>query len=150
MANKITSAGVALVRKFEGFVPQPYRDPVGILTVGYGHVVLPGESFTSLTEEDAVVLLLKDLTQFGGYVTHHIKVELNDNQFSALSSLTLNEGTAPLVGTLGTKLNVGDYQGASDEFSRWIYAAGRKLPGLVARREAERELFVSPVPVAIS
>ncbi len=132
--NQITSEGIALVKKFEGFVPTPSPDPVGIRTVGYGHVVIPGETFSELTDEDATELLLKDLTRFGGYVTYHIRVPLNDNQFSALSSLCFNEGTAPLVGTLGTKLNANDYSAAADEFCRWVYAAGRKLPGLVSRR----------------
>jgi lysozyme len=141
--NQITPDGIALVKHFEGFVPEPAPDPIGILSVGYGHVVLPGENFDSITEEEGTALLLKDLTRFGGYVLNHITVTLNDNQFSALCSLCFNEGTAPLVGTLGTKLNAEDYEGAADEFLRWTYANGRQLPGLVTRRKAERDLFVS-------
>jgi lysozyme len=39
------------------------------------------------------------------------------------------------------KLNSGDTEGASDEFSKWVYADKKVLPGLVRRREAEKELF---------
>ena len=44
--------------------------------------------------------------------------------------------------TLLKKLNAGDYSGASAEFSKWVNGGGKKLPGLVKRREAERQLFL--------
>ena len=43
--------------------------------------------------------------------------------------------------TLLRKLNQGNYTAAADQFSRWVYGGGRKLPGLVSRRAAERQLF---------
>lgn len=39
------------------------------------------------------------------------------------------------------KLNAGDVKGASNEFAKWVYAGGKKLPGLVRRRAAEKTLF---------
>ena len=143
--NRITPEGVALVKQFEGFVDHEYLDPVGVKTAGYGHVVIPGECFDKLTEAQATDLLLDDLARYGTYVLNHIKVPLNENHFSALASLTFNMGTGPLIGTLGTKLNAGDYDGAAAEFDRWVYAKGRKLPGLVARRATERALFEKPL-----
>ena len=44
--------------------------------------------------------------------------------------------------TLRRKLNAADVQGAANEFLRWVYAGGRKLRGLVIRREAERKMFI--------
>jgi len=41
------------------------------------------------------------------------------------------------------KLNAGDYSGAAAEFSRWVFAGGQQLPGLVKRRTAEAALFAS-------
>ena len=41
------------------------------------------------------------------------------------------------------KLNSGDYQGAADEFPRWVNAGGQPLPGLVRRRDAEQALFLN-------
>lgn len=143
--NRITPEGVALVKRFEGFIDHEYLDPIGVRTAGYGHVVLPGEHFSTITEERAADLLMDDLARFGSYVLNHITVPLNDNQFSALASLSFNMGTAPLVGTLGTRLNAGDIEAASAEFNRWIYADHRKAAGLVARRAAERALFDKPV-----
>ncbi|WP_148245216.1 glycoside hydrolase family protein [Enterobacter asburiae] len=46
------------------------------------------------------------------------------------------------TGTLPGKLNAGDYDGATDEFLRWVHAGGESQPGLVRRREAERKLFM--------
>jgi len=40
----------------------PYKDSLNKLTVGYGHLVLPGENFsTGITEIEADTLLAKDL-----------------------------------------------------------------------------------------
>uniref|UniRef100_A8GDE9 Lysozyme n=1 Tax=Serratia proteamaculans (strain 568) TaxID=399741 RepID=A8GDE9_SERP5 len=47
------------------------------------------------------------------------------------------------ISTLLQKLNVGDKQNAANEFGRWVNAGGVKLNGLVMRRAAERELFLS-------
>jgi lysozyme len=45
--------------------------------------------------------------------------------------------------TLRRKIKAGDLAGAANEFPRWVYGGGRRLPGLVRRREAERTLFLS-------
>jgi len=39
-------------------------------------------------------------------------------------------------------LNAGDYQAAADQFPRWCHAGNQVLPGLVARRAAERAMFL--------
>jgi len=45
--------------------------------------------------------------------------------------------------TLRSKLNRGDYEGASNEFPKWRKAGGKILKGLVKRRADERNLFLS-------
>lgn len=136
-----------LITRYEGFSAVPYKDPLGILTCGYGHVILPDEHFDTLTEEQGRELLMRDAQLRASWIPVHIHVSLNDNRFSAVLSLVFNMGTAPLVGHLGTYLNESRFQDAADEFPRWVYAGHRKLPGLVARREAERELFLGSVSV---
>jgi Phage-related lysozyme (muraminidase) len=48
--------------------------------------------------------------------------------------------------TLLKKLNQGDYQGAANEFSRWVNGVvngvKQSLPGLVSRRADEKRLFL--------
>ena len=50
--------GRLLIQAFEGFSPTVYICPAGYPTVGYGHVVLPGERFDqplSQAEGDALL-----------------------------------------------------------------------------------------------
>lgn len=142
--NHITDDALEKLKEFEGFRASPYGDPVGILTVGYGHVIEPGDNLAlPLTEDTANDLLWDDLDPFQDAIRAKIKVPLNDNQFSALCLLCFNVGTAPLNGTLGLKLNRADYQGAADAILMWDHAGGKVLPGLTRRRKAERALFLS-------
>ncbi|WP_018652254.1 lysozyme [Actinobacillus capsulatus] len=41
------------------------------------------------------------------------------------------------------KANAYDWNGVCNEFSRWVYSDGRKLKGLVIRREKEKALCLS-------
>ena len=143
--NQVTDEGLGLIRAFEGFRAEPYLDPAGIRSIGYGHVILPGEHFTTLTEEQATELMLRDIETKKGWVAYYIRRLLNDNQYSAVVSLVYNLGVTPLTKTLGRKLNDGEFLGASQEFTRWVYADNKILPGLVKRRAAEKALFLKPI-----
>jgi lysozyme len=69
---------------------------------------------------------------------------LTQNQFDALVSFSFNVGVhAFSKSTLLKKLNREDYKGAKREFRRWVYAGGRRLQGLVNRRNQEAQLFLS-------
>ena len=147
MARAINDAGVRLVQEFEGCKLEAYPDP-GTggepWTIGFGSTgpdIGPG---TVWTQEEADARFVDDLTKFGDGVDRLVRVPLTDNQFAALVSFAYNVGLGALAGsTLLRKLNAGDYQGAADQLPRWNKAAGRVLPGLVRRRAAERELFLS-------
>ncbi|HET7831703.1 MAG TPA: lysozyme [Gallionella sp.] len=163
----VNQSTVDLVKSYEG-IPDgdpttvnidPYLDPVNIWTIGWGHAIryddrfLRGEDDRALvkslypqgiTKEQAEALLHADLVNAGRDVLSVIAVSLTDNQFGALTSFTFNLGLGNLTSsTLLKKLNVGDYSGAADEFPRWVKANGKTLPGLVKRRAAERNLFLS-------
>ncbi len=151
--NTVTSEGIALIKKFEQLRLSPYFDTGGIKTIGYGHVIVPGERFTTLTIPEAEEILAKDIALKSTWVEHYVKVALNDNQFSALVSLVFNVGVAPLCDTLGKLLDESDYQGAADQFGRWIYGKVKGvetvLTDLVERRQAERDLFLKPTNEAL-
>ncbi|WP_420285117.1 lysozyme, partial [Serratia liquefaciens] len=77
-------------------------------------------------------------------VNQLVKVKITQGQFDALVSFAYNLGLRSLsTSTLLQKMNTGDKQGAANEFGRWVNAGGVKLNGLVMRRAAERELFLS-------
>ena len=138
---KVSDAGLQLIKDSEGFSSVAYRDAVGVWTVGYGHTggVQKGDT---LTPDQADETLRQDAATAEQAVSRLVKVPLTQGQFDALVSFTFNLGAGALEGsTLLRLLNAGDYEGASSQFGRWIHAGSAVLPGLVARREKERELF---------
>ena len=146
---RLSSEAIALVKHFEGCFLDAYRDPVGVVTIGYGHTghIRRGMSITPQEAED---LLMEDLDIAAADVRHDLKVPLNDNEFGALVSLAFNiGGSAFKHSTLLDKLNRGDRRRAAEQFCRFVngHVGGRrvKLKGLMLRREAEREMFLAPV-----
>lgn len=145
---KTSQAGIDLITEFEGFRAHEYLCPAGKPTIGYGHVVRYGERFDTLSDHDAMDLLLEDLSEYESRVLQYIDVDLTQGQFDALVSFCYNLGPQALkTSTLCAVLNRGKYEEASNEFKKWVWATtkdGRvKLPGLIKRREAERLLFLS-------
>ena len=139
----LSQGGLDFIKKYESFSPVAYND-VGKYSIGYGHQIREGESFGRITEEEAEKLLRKDVKKAEDAVLRNIHVQLTQGQFDALVSFVYNLGEGALVGrTITRRLNNRDYQGASEEFSRWIYAGGEKLRGLEIRRSEEAQLFNS-------
>jgi len=135
--------GINLIKRFEGLRLEAYRDSVGIPTIGYGHThgVKMGDVITG-AQADA--FLREDLQVAELTINTNVKVKLTQGQFDALASFVFNLGSGNFVkSTLLKKLNTGDYAGAADEFGKWVNAGGKKSPGLVKRRAAEREVFLT-------
>lgn len=144
--NQITQEGIDLIKRFEEYRLTPYLCPAKVLTVGYGHTGLDIIKGVSITPEQAEGLLREDLEEAAGGVIDYVMEDINDNQFSALVSFVFNLGAGALHGsTLLRKLNDGDVNGAALEFLKWDHANGVELAGLLARRKAERELFLKLV-----
>ena len=140
----IADKGLNLIKAFESFRAKKYICAGGYPTVGYGHVIRPGETFTTLSESEASDLLAKDVGVAERAVLRLIKVPLSYGQFDALVSFTFNLGSGALQrSTLRSKVNRGEYIEASGVFGKYIFAGGKKRKGLVRRREAERLLFLS-------
>ena len=87
-------------------------------------------------------MLKRELERFACGVHRRCPVPLTQGQYDALVSFSLNTGGLS-VSTLRKKLLRGDYEGAADEYLQGVFAGGRRLAGLVRRREAERILFLS-------
>lgn len=141
---------INLIKKFEGLRITVYKDAAGFPTIGWGHLLKPDEHYTQIDRTTATRLLMADVHNTSTLVTNALKVDLNQNQFDALISFTFNLGIGSLKqSTLLKLVNEADFECAAEEFPKWIYATvdGVKnvLPGLVYRREAEKELFLTPV-----
>lgn len=152
MPNTLNQAALSILKRFETgpggktFSPVPYRDPAGFWTIGWGHLIKPGEQFDEpLTEEQADDLLRADVADAVRGVERFVRVPLTDNQFGALVSFTFNVGAGNLQkSTLLRLLNRGAYHAAADQFVRWNRAGGKVYRGLTLRREMERGLFLTP------
>ena len=143
----VPSEAYDLARTFEGLRLDPYRDAAGYWTVGYGHLLSRDKTkglsgFSPITHEEAKALLTIDLQKAARSVLRLCLVPLTEGRFSALIDFTFNLGAGNLqASTLLRMVNRGDYESAVDEFHKWVYAGGVKLPGLVRRRAAEAEIF---------
>lgn len=153
----IPDAAFALARQHETLhdpIPataelyEPYYDPVGFPTIGYGHLLSrepwsPLDRWSAITDEEAETLLDRDMARAGRAVLRLIEVPLTDGQFAALTDFTFNVGAGNLeLSTLRRVINRADYPEAPNQFRRWIFARGVKLPGLVRRREDEIGLWL--------
>nr|WP_314710473.1 lysozyme [uncultured Comamonas sp.] len=150
MSNKVkliaiigtVAAGLVapLVAKYEGTVLRTYRDPIGIITACTGHTGPELRMGQTFTRQQCEQMLYQDLVQHAdalGCITQ----PLTDGQRAAFLSFAFNVGEGAFCkSTLVRKANAGDLQGACAELSRWTYAGGKQLPGLVQRRAAERQM----------
>jgi lysozyme len=135
--------GIALICEYEGFSATVYRDAAGLPTIGYGHLIRAGECFAEpLSEVAARALLRQDVAVAEQAVAKFITAPLTQNQCDALVSFTFNLGGGVLQrSTLRRVLNRGEYDAVPREMMRYVWAGGRKLPGLIRRRAAEANLF---------
>lgn len=151
---QLSARGQALVQSFEGCLTpvnasktqfKPYTCPAGVLTIGWGHTNDNGRKFKAddtWTKGECDAEFRADMKRFEKAVRRRVKVELTQPQFDALVSFTYNcgEGNLSRSGLL-RKINLGDFEGAVDEFAKWNRGGGKVLKGLTRRRAAEAELF---------
>lgn len=146
---KVNKQGIQLVKSFEGCFLNAYLCPAKVWTIGYGNTKYQNGTAVKqgdkITQEQAEALLSDILAEFSKDVSKLIKVELNDNQFSALVSFAFNLGIGALSkSTLLKKVNANpNDKTIENEFMRWVSAGGKKLNGLVRRRTAESNLYFS-------
>jgi lysozyme len=136
--------GLECIKEYESFSAKPYTCPAGKLTIGYGHVILPGESFTEITEEEGGVILANDVKEAESAVAALVTVPLSEMQYSAIVSLVFNIGRGNFAkSTLLKCLNQGRFYLAGNEFIRWSYAGVNRMAGLYARRRTEKIIFLA-------
>ena len=138
---KIGNKGIELIKSFEGLFLTAYKCPASIWTIGYGHTkgVKQGQQITANKAEE---FLREDVAQFEKDVLKQ-NLKLTQNQFDAFVSFVFNVGggnfqKSTLLRT--AKVNSND-PSIKDEFLRWNKAAGKVLPGLTRRRQAEANLY---------
>ena len=142
--------GIELIKKYEGFMSEPYKCPAGVPTIGYGATYYPnGERVNmndvSITKETAELYLMNMLGSYENAVNRYVQVTLTQNQFDALVSFAYNLGNGSLQkSTLLKRVNADPCDSdITNQFNRWVKAGGKTLRGLVKRRKEEAKLYFS-------
>lgn len=140
-ALSLSAAGLVSIANLEGFSEKAYIPiPGDVPTIGFGSTegVRMGDT---ITVPKALERLMRDVGVAESAIGRCVKVPLSQSEYDAFTSFALNAGgEAFCSSTLVKKLNAGDYAGACQELRRWVYVDGRRVQGLVNRREAEYRL----------
>ena len=146
--HQVSTAAIALIKRFEGYRRSAARLADGRWTVGYGHTRSAREG-ARVSDDDAAALLLYDLGEVSIALHELIFTPLSQNQFDALASFAMNIGVEAFRGSLVLlRLNEGALLQAAAEIEMWRKAdfEGERIvvDALVRRRAAEKALFLTP------
>lgn len=133
--------GEHLTEQFEACRLVAYQDSKGIWTLGWGHTrgVKPGDTCT-YAQADA--WLLEDIQTAADDVNRLVTVTLTQPEFDSLTDFCFNAGGGNFAASTMLKLlNSGNYAGAAEQFTRWDFAGGVQVAGLLRRRLAEQAEF---------
>ena len=148
---EVPQAAIDLAKRFEGFhrVPKhdphrayPYICPAGFWTIGFGHLCDPNHP--PITENEAEDYLAQDLQTALRATLRYCPVLATESEgrLAAILDFTFNRGAGRLqTSTLRRRINQGQHKHVPYELGRWVLGAGRRLPGLIARRQAESLLY---------
>ena len=144
----VDARGIILIKSFEGLRLNAYPDPGtggAPWTIGYGHTGPDVYRGLKITEAQAEDLLRKDLAKFERGVDRLIAGSFTSQpQFNAFVSLAYNIGLGGFQRSSVLRHHrAGNKLRAAASFLMWVKAAGRTLPGLVRRRNAERRMYLS-------
>ena len=161
---KLSDNGIRILKQCEGRVMRNGRHviyddkngqpvvmgaalPAGA-TIGYGHLIKPGEDFRDGIDEDTATKILRgDLSVAERAVCNTITVNLRQNQFDALVMLCFNIGTRNFANSTVVKyINNPEFKSVryptlAAAWCAWNRTGGHVSAGLIRRRGIEWELF---------
>lgn len=166
---KLSQAGADLMHRFEGCRLSPYLCPAHIWTIGYGHVLYQHQIRLPVVRKEGYVgNIRKEFPLAPQHAREWTKSEVEDlfavdvgvfergvlrlipgvsgrqGSFDALVSFAFNAGLGNLQRSqIRMKANRGEWEAAADHLMDWTKGGGKVLPGLVKRRQAEREMFLA-------
>jgi lysozyme len=135
---KLGLPGEELIKHFEGLRLKAYLCSANVVTIGWGHTKTAkiGQTITKVRAQE---LFNQDIEFFVREVNNLVKVDISQNLFDALVSFAYNCGAANLKkSTLLKKVNSrAPWAELLPQFNRWVFGGGKRLTGLVRRRQAE-------------
>jgi len=146
----VSKAGIALIKHHEGVRNRPYRDCIGLYTVGVGHLIGDGKSLPeswnkTFTTEEVDALLIRDLNRFERGISKMLpNVPLRQCEFDCLVSFAFNLGLGTFQrSTLRQALLRDDKKAAMESLVKYCRAGGKIVKGLQTRRLDEKAVFES-------
>jgi len=146
----VSKAGIALIKHHEGVRNRPYRDCIGLWTVGVGHLIGDGKSLPeswnkTFTSEEVDALLIRDLNRFERGISKMLpNVPLRQCEFDCLVSFAFNVGLGTFQrSTLRQALLRGNKTQAMESLVKYCRAGGKIVKGLQTRRLDEKAVFES-------
>lgn len=133
----VLALSATLVKPWEGYSPAPYKDIVGKVTWCYGETA--GAAKDTYTRDECEAILKTSMGKHLSGVAECIGQPLTENEWAAVLSWTYNIGVRKACNsTMVRKLNAGAPASTwCYELRKWVYAGGKRVKGLVNRREAE-------------
>lgn len=147
---KVSKRGIDLIKEFEGCRLTAYRDEVGVLTIGYG-ITNADKSVTGtsikagmkISQSTAEKWLEESLNQkyLPKVMKYDTRYNWNQNEIDALVSFTYNIGSIDQLTANGSRSK----ETIAAKMLEYVKAGGVTYNGLIRRRKAERELFLTPI-----
>ena len=149
----LNQASLDLIKRWEGCKLKAYKCSAGVWTVGYGLTTSAGfidvGPDTTITQAEADWYLEKTIEKFLAEIKPAITAPINENELGAFTSLAYNIGpTAFRKSSALRHFNAGNKDRVPTSIRMWRKAGGKVVKGLVNRREAEVDLFLTPVPIS--
>lgn len=147
---KLSLAGLTFLKNEEGLRLTAYPDGQKAdgsqnYSIGYGHS--GAQKGQTLTRAQAEALLVQDVAKHEAAVTAAVTYA-SQRQFDALVAFSYNVGTAGMQNSTAVRLhNQGDALGAANALRMWNQSDGAVNPVLVARRERERNYYLTGDPL---
>lgn len=140
MAMKTSREGLIEIASHEGIVTSPYRDSVGVWTVGIGHTASagppdPATERRAFSIAEIMAIFARDIARFEARVNRAFTVKLKQHEFDAAVSFDFNTGGIHRASWV-KDINAGNRTAARQAFMRW-----RKPPEIIPRRQKECDLF---------
>ena len=133
------------IKEFEGCRLQAYQDAAGVWTIGYGHTynVRQGDTISQWYADDMLKEDIENVERQLMALNDSEVLDMTPQQLDAVVSFVFNLGIKRWqYSTLRRLIMYGrPKEVIQKEWMRWVFAGGKRLPGLVKRRQWECNRF---------
>lgn len=148
----MNSKALEILKQFEGFREEAYKDAAGVWTIGFGTTRYmdgsPVQKGDKIDKHSAEIVLAKQFDEFKQNTRRLLPYTLPEDAVDAVALLVYNIGLGAFTkSTLLKRIkeDVKGFEAIEKEWNRWVYAGKKVLPGLVKRRKNEFQLYKAAI-----